>query len=102
MIRVPGWMGLVAVGLFGAWIAGSLLPGGSEWTVQLGAVLLICVPALGLYMLPAIVARHRGHPQAQAITVLTVVGGWTLAGWIVALVWAAMAFDCRKGVDAGG
>lgn len=44
-----------------------------------------------LYVLPWYVAARRGHPQAQAIAVLTILLGWTLLGWVVALVWAFTA-----------
>ena len=46
------------------------------------------VLALGVYMLPAMVAAGRNHRSGTAITVLTVLLGWTLLGWVVALVWA--------------
>jgi hypothetical protein len=42
------------------------------------------------YLLPAIVALSRGHHQLLAIFVLNLVAGWTLIGWVVALVWACM------------
>lgn len=43
---------------------------------------------LGLYFLPSIGARLRGHPNAQAIIVLNLFLGWTFVGWVVALIWA--------------
>ena len=44
--------------------------------------------ALGtvLYFLPAIVGRN--HKQAAAITLLNLLLGWTLIGWVIALIWA--------------
>lgn len=45
--------------------------------------------AIFLYSLPAIVAHRRHHHQRDAITVLTVVAGWSVIGWIVAIVWAS-------------
>lgn len=50
--------------------------------------LVVLAAAAGVYFLPAIVASSRGHHQATAITVLNLVAGWTLVGWVVALVWA--------------
>jgi hypothetical protein len=44
-----------------------------------------------LYALPALVASSRGHQQTMAITVLTLLLGWSLLGWIIALVWACTA-----------
>jgi len=41
-----------------------------------------------VYFLPAIVAGMRSHHSAGAIFVLNLLLGWTLLGWVVALVWA--------------
>ena len=43
-----------------------------------------------LYLVPAIVAGLRRHRHASAIGLLNILLGWTVLGWIVALVWAAM------------
>jgi hypothetical protein len=43
---------------------------------------------LGCYFLPTIVAWLRYHRQAVAIFVLNLLLGWTVLGWIAALVWA--------------
>jgi len=40
------------------------------------------------YFLPVIVAVSRKHNNAAAIGVLNFFLGWTIAGWIVALVWS--------------
>jgi hypothetical protein len=40
------------------------------------------------YFLPILIAVLRRHRQALAISILTLVAGWTVVGWIVALVWA--------------
>ncbi len=41
-----------------------------------------------LLFLPAIVAYKRKHRNAGAIFVMTLGLGWTIVGWIVALIWA--------------
>ena len=43
--------------------------------------------AVGIYLLPAILAQYRRHHNRAAITALSVFGGWTVVGWIVAIVW---------------
>lgn len=43
-----------------------------------------------VYFLPSIVAGTRKKRNANAITVLNLFLGWTLIGWVIALVWAAM------------
>jgi len=56
-------------------------------------VILIGLVALliWLWLVPAIVAKRRRHPNQMAILVLTVLLGWTFLGWVVALVWASTA-----------
>lgn len=49
----------------------------------------IVLAALSIYFLPAAVAHIRFHHQRGAITVLNTFLGWTLIGWVVALVWAS-------------
>jgi hypothetical protein len=46
---------------------------------------------VGLYMLPGIIALARHHHKSIAIVVLNVVAGWTMIGWVVALVWSRTA-----------
>ena len=44
--------------------------------------------ALAIYLLPSLVAAARGKINSSAIFVLNVLLGWTVLGWIIALVWA--------------
>ncbi len=41
-----------------------------------------------IYIIPIIVAHVRNHPNKLAITVLDILLGWSVLGWIGALVWA--------------
>lgn len=43
---------------------------------------------VGLYFTPAIIAIVRSHRQTTAIVLLNLFLGWTLIGWVVALVWS--------------
>jgi len=52
---------------------------------ELGVVLLL------IYLLPAVIAILRRHQSALAITVLNLFLGWSVLGWIIALVWALSA-----------
>jgi len=52
---------------------------------------LIFVGSMILYFVPTIVANAREHHNSGAITILNLLLGWTLLGWIIALVWAATA-----------
>ncbi len=40
------------------------------------------------YMLPSIIGYSRHKKNSEAILVLNITAGWTVIGWIVALVWA--------------
>jgi RsiW-degrading membrane proteinase PrsW (M82 family) len=51
------------------------------WIVLLFAVIPV-------YVLPAYLASTRNHPQTAAISVLTILLGWTFFGWAIAMVWA--------------
>jgi hypothetical protein len=52
---------------------------------------------LGVYLLPHFVAKIRNHPDATAISLTDILAGWTVAGWIIAMVWA-----CTDKVRPGG
>jgi hypothetical protein len=41
-----------------------------------------------LYFLPGITAYARGHMSAAAIVALNLLLGWTLIGWVAAMVWS--------------
>jgi hypothetical protein len=43
---------------------------------------------VAIYGLPAIVAAIRHHPNQNAIFILNLLLGWTILGWIAALVWS--------------
>lgn len=43
---------------------------------------------LALYLLPTIIAVSRRHLNSGAILALNLLLGWTLLGWVLALVWS--------------
>lgn len=43
-----------------------------------------------VYFVPTLVAARRGHRNALAVFLLNFFLGWTLLGWVAALVWAVM------------
>lgn len=55
--------------------------------------LLYVIAALAAYLFPALVAGFREHKNGNSIAVLNLLLGWTLLGWVVALVWAFSAQD---------
>ena len=44
---------------------------------------------LGLYAVPSLVAWHRQHHNRTAILLVNLLLGWTVLGWIGALIWAS-------------
>ena len=46
---------------------------------------------LALYFLPSVVAGIRNHHNGAAIATLNLLLGWTVLGWIAALVWSLTA-----------
>ncbi|MBG8556154.1 superinfection immunity protein [Hymenobacter guriensis] len=42
--------------------------------------------AFGIYFLPAIIGRN--HRQSGSIALLNLLLGWTIIGWIAALIWS--------------
>lgn len=43
---------------------------------------------VALYMLPTMIVAARGHRNTAAIVLLNLLAGWTIIGWVVALVMA--------------
>jgi Superinfection immunity protein len=58
---------------------------------MIGALGFAAYFLLMCYFLPAIVARCRAHRNTMAIFMLNLLLGWTLLGWVAALVWACTA-----------
>lgn len=62
-----------------------------------GAAMLFFIGAV-LYFLPTINGKSRKHPNMDSIFLLNLFLGWTLIGWVAALVWSASAIS--KPVEA--
>jgi Superinfection immunity protein len=43
---------------------------------------------VGIYFAPTILALLRGHLSLLGIFLLNLFAGWTVLGWLIALVWA--------------
>jgi hypothetical protein len=74
---------LVALGLF-------ILVGRGLTDNTLAPLVLIVlfVSSIGIYFFPSFVAYSRQHLQKVSIFVLNLSLGWTIVGWVGALVWA--------------
>jgi hypothetical protein len=51
-------------------------------------ILLLILVGFCVYFLPGINACMRHHRNESAITALNLLLGWTLLGWVIALVWS--------------
>ncbi len=60
-----------------------------------GALKLIVIVAA--YFLPTIIAAIRNHHQVNPIFMLNLLLGWTVLGWIAALIWAVSAVQKADG-----
>lgn len=65
-----------------------------------GIVILLLIAAL--YFLPWLCALMRGRTNTGSIFLLNLFLGWTLVGWVVALVWAFAHDPMPRVVSAGG
>ena len=50
--------------------------------------LLLLGTGMFIYFLPAIVAGFRNHHHTAGIIILNFFLGWTLIGWVAAMVWS--------------
>jgi hypothetical protein len=89
---VGGLIGAVVV--FSYWIlTGDIKPSvrleTSGILIRLLWALCLLTIALFVYFLPALNAVSRRHRNVNAIAVLNLLLGWTLIGWVAAMVWSA-------------
>ena len=56
-------------------------------------ILMLAVWGLGLvfYFLPTVIAEVRKHHSNMAILLINLFFGWTMLGWLAALIWALNA-----------
>ena len=52
---------------------------------------LVLGSMLGLYVAPFIIAMVRDHHRLPWIGLVNFAAGWTIVGWIAALVWSVTA-----------
>jgi hypothetical protein len=75
-------LAISVIGLAPAWAQGQP-DSGDGWSGIAMIALLIFV-----YLLPSVVAAKRRHNNEGAIVALNILLGWTVIGWVGALVWA--------------
>ena len=52
------------------------------------AGLIVIILCLVFWFLPVIIAANRNHRNTTAIFILDLFLGWTIIGWIIALIWS--------------
>lgn len=56
--------------------------------MELLQLLAFTVGIICLYFVPTIVSESRNHYSNGGIFVFNIVFGWTVLGWLIALIWA--------------
>jgi hypothetical protein len=50
--------------------------------------LLFIVIVIAMYVLPTVVAMLRKHRQLPAIALVNILFGWSVIGWVAAMIWS--------------
>jgi hypothetical protein len=85
--RYRTWAALAVLALVAILGAPVLGPTGRDIGGGIGGLVVVLILAV-FYFIPSLVARDRMHPSLQAVFALNLLLGWTLLGWVAALVWA--------------
>jgi hypothetical protein len=75
---------IIALGVITVLLAGSEGPG-----VLIGAFLMIAISGF-IYFLPTIIAVRRKHRNDVGVLLVNLFFGWTLIGWVGALIWSTL------------
>jgi hypothetical protein len=89
--RKPGIGIVLGVALLCGLLAFGLIPqaaGPDAGAIAIAVVILLLIAAGIFYFLPAFIASMRGHRNTAGIFLLNLFFGWTLIGWVLALIWS--------------
>jgi len=81
--------GLLAMVYFNANPTGQ--PGIAGTIIETTGPLLLVAIIIAPYFLPTLIAAFRSHHQTVAIFATNLLLGWTVLGWIAALIWSLTA-----------
>lgn len=56
-------------------------------------LLFVVTPLFLLYLLPALIANWRKHPNRNSVFLVNLFFGWTFIGWVMALIWACSSIS---------
>lgn len=92
-VSMPGFLIRFLLALFlpiTLWLIGLAVPG--VWTLWL-------ISLIAVYFFPSMEALIRGSPDALPIAMLNLFLGWTVVGWVVALIWSVRAVRSEDKVN---
>jgi Superinfection immunity protein len=72
--------------------------GGMSVCAMFGLAILV-IGSIALNLMPVWICIYRNHPDTMAITVITIVFGWTCVGWWIALIWAVKSIPMPSNVN---
>ena len=64
--------------------------------IMLIGIICLCLSGFIFYFIPTFVAINKNHPQCFPIEIINLFLGWSLLGWVVALVWACMENNTKS------
>lgn len=56
-----------------------------------GPAIALAASVVAVYFIPTWISSARKHHQANAIFLVNLLLGWTVIGWVAALIWSASA-----------
>lgn len=54
---------------------------------------LVLAFLLAIYAMPTVIAYRRNHKNRMAICATNLLLGWTVLGWVAALIWSLTASE---------
>lgn len=66
-----------------------------------GAAIYDLCFGIGAYLAPTWIALSRAHPESTKIAALNLVLGWTVLGWLIAMLWALSRPPAERAAAAG-
>jgi hypothetical protein len=76
-----------AITIVATFVAAPAFAQSGDVGVGLGIIFFL----IACYFLPTFIAAIRGHANCLGILLLNIFLGWTLIGWVGALVWSVLA-----------
>jgi fluoride ion exporter CrcB/FEX len=49
-----------------------------------------------IYFVPAMIANQKKHRQSSPILLVNLFFGWTILGWLIALIWSVSAQEKKS------